>query len=147
MTEAACRREDPTAFYPEDFDGATRRMAASAALRICADCPVRETCLMTALHGERRGRDVYGVRGGVLPWVRADLVESAWDAWIGAKCSDCGRRLTRKRNASNKSRGVPHYAGGICFECAAARGYRIPTIDDPTGDEAMPPMAAVVSAA
>lgn len=50
MAEAACRGVDPGLFYPER--GASTRVPKS----ICADCPVKVTCLDYAIEqGERTG--------------------------------------------------------------------------------------------
>lgn len=54
--DGLCNQTDPEAFYPEQAgDGGT------AAKRVCAACPVRDTCLEDALDRE----EPYGVWGGL----------------------------------------------------------------------------------
>lgn len=63
--QAACQGKDPNLFYPEHrgfWD-------ASAALAICAECPVRDPCLEYALANNER----HGVWGGVLDEERRAL--------------------------------------------------------------------------
>lgn len=57
---AACEGVDVELFYPVTSDPTP---ATREALRICAGCPVRDTCLAEAVaRGER-----YGIWGGTLP--------------------------------------------------------------------------------
>lgn len=53
--QALCAQVDHELFYPEK-GGSTRE-----AKKLCASCPVRETCLEYALDNEER----YGIWGGV----------------------------------------------------------------------------------
>lgn len=59
QSSAACIGEDIELFFPED--GQT----AALAKRICADCPVTQECLESALKVEEGGRHRYGVYGGL----------------------------------------------------------------------------------
>ena len=52
---AACRGVDPEIFHPSDEDD------PSAAKAVCAECPVRESCLEHAL----AVREKHGVWGGL----------------------------------------------------------------------------------
>lgn len=61
---AACRRTNPTVFFPEPPGG------TDDAARVCADCPVRTECLAEAL----KLRDTYGYRGGHTGEERARLL-------------------------------------------------------------------------
>ena len=54
MAEGNCRNYPPAAFFPSDGVGVDR------ARKICATCPVAETCLEYALHN----RIEHGVWGG-----------------------------------------------------------------------------------
>lgn len=54
MAEAACRRADPAAFFPE------RGRDPAPALRVCDRCPVREPCLDYAVATSA----TWGVWGG-----------------------------------------------------------------------------------
>jgi WhiB family redox-sensing transcriptional regulator len=68
---AACRDEDPEAFYPPE--GAWfSDLAEAAAKRICAGCPVRAACLADALDWESP-RERHGVLGGLTAAERARL--------------------------------------------------------------------------
>ena len=53
-SQAACRGADVELFFAED------RAAASQAISICNQCPVRQPCLETAMVE----REAYGVWGG-----------------------------------------------------------------------------------
>ena len=55
MVDARCLDADPEAFFPEK-GGSTRE-----AKRICADCPVTESCLEYALANDER----FGIWGGL----------------------------------------------------------------------------------
>lgn len=120
VIRAACRSEDPTCFFPDDFSGHTRVRSTVAALRICSTCPVRDECLVDALRHERRGMNVFGIRGGMTPRARAELVESMWAAWLGARCSGCGRRLVGEVADEDSRTQARHYRGGVCIQCAAS---------------------------
>jgi hypothetical protein len=60
-------------FFPEEFTGATRRMAERAALGMCGDCPVRVDCLADALREEPTVDQVFGIRGGLTADQRRTL--------------------------------------------------------------------------
>ena len=62
---AACRAEDPEAFFPE-WDSAAR-----AAQAVCAGCPVRAQCLELSLRHWDIGQ--HGVWGGLIATDRAYL--------------------------------------------------------------------------
>jgi len=64
---AACRGEDPDLFYPEPGDASLR----IPALRVCARCSVRETCLRVALD---TGDVEFGIRGGMAARTRKRLL-------------------------------------------------------------------------
>ena len=63
---AACRSHDADLFFP------TSPLDAAAAKRVCADCPVRPTCLADALAWEP-DRKRYGVVGGLTATERRHL--------------------------------------------------------------------------
>jgi WhiB family redox-sensing transcriptional regulator len=67
MAEASCTQVDPDLWFPEV--GQT----ASAAKKICADCPVRKRCADHAvrLEGDISERHRYGVWGGLAAPARA----------------------------------------------------------------------------
>lgn len=63
--EARCAETDPEIFFPEPGQ------SPAAAQQVCADCPVRATCLADALDH----RDIaYGVRGGLTATQRGELL-------------------------------------------------------------------------
>ena len=80
MAEGKCRELPPSTFFPSDGVG------VDAARRICAECPVRRSCLEYALEHDL----VHGIWGGTTPedrqaWRRqrrrhARLRAGAWDA-------------------------------------------------------------------
>ncbi|WNI14466.1 WhiB family transcriptional regulator [Actinacidiphila sp. ITFR-21] len=57
--QAACRTEDPELFFPVGQSG-TAKLQAEQARRVCAQCPVKESCLNDAL----AAGDTSGVWGG-----------------------------------------------------------------------------------
>lgn len=68
--QALCAQTDPELFFPEP--GQSPR----AALRVCADCPVRTHCLTDAL----TRRDIaFGVRGGLTPQQRQAVLRGERD--------------------------------------------------------------------
>lgn len=63
---AACRSE-ADAMHPENNE-----VEIAYAKRICASCPVRRECLEDAL---RTGDNDHGIRGGLRPNERRDIVK------------------------------------------------------------------------
>jgi hypothetical protein len=63
---AACRSHDPDLFHPSS------PAVAAVAKRVCAECPVRATCLADALAWEST-RNRHGIAGGLTPIERARL--------------------------------------------------------------------------
>lgn len=57
---AQCRDARPNRDYDPFFD----REGYEEALALCADCPVRRTCLAEAMTFEAGARRRYGIRGG-----------------------------------------------------------------------------------
>lgn len=57
MTDGLCNQSDPELFFPDKDAPATQ---VDAALRICADCPVRQACRSYAATTEQR----HGIWGG-----------------------------------------------------------------------------------
>ncbi|MGW2404089.1 WhiB family transcriptional regulator [Streptomyces sp. NPDC001739] len=66
---AACAGMDPTFADALFFPASSDRAAITQAKRICAGCPVRDTCLDAALESETR----MGIRGGLTEGERHDL--------------------------------------------------------------------------
>jgi WhiB family redox-sensing transcriptional regulator len=60
----ACRGKDPNIFFIERFQ------RADAARAICKPCPVRQTCLDTAIEEG----DMWAVRGGLTAQQRRPLI-------------------------------------------------------------------------
>ena len=65
MQDGSCRDESPAVFFPSDSLG------VDAARRICAGCPVRETCLEFAL----RNRIEHGVWCGASERQRRRILQ------------------------------------------------------------------------
>ncbi|GAA4978140.1 hypothetical protein GCM10023205_52590 [Yinghuangia aomiensis] len=64
---SACADADPDLFHaPDDEREPARWLRETAALTVCAACPVRAACLAAA----EAERDQYGVRGGTTPAMR-----------------------------------------------------------------------------
>lgn len=69
--EAACAGDSrPDAWFPDGKDKAARKYA----LRRCFSCPVRDLCLEAALRVERKGGDVFGIRGAMTKKDRERLL-------------------------------------------------------------------------
>lgn len=70
---AACRGLDSELFFPVGTPGAPAYEAAVArAKAVCAECPVRDACLLWALdHGVE-----FGVFGGRTEFERTDLLRA-----------------------------------------------------------------------
>lgn len=66
--DALCAQVDPDLFFPETDRGAAFERQATAAMRVCAGCPVREQCLDYALHALGDG-----IAGGTTPEERVAL--------------------------------------------------------------------------
>lgn len=77
--DAACAGLDTAMFYQADNErGASVRRREARAKAICADCPVIDVCLRTAL----RNHEPFGVWGGMSPDERTRLVSEV--SGIGA---------------------------------------------------------------
>nr|WP_079767805.1 WhiB family transcriptional regulator [Mycobacteroides abscessus] len=60
--EALCRAVDPELFFhPEGERGVARRVRQQRARRVCAACPVMETCRQFAINS----RQLHGIWGGL----------------------------------------------------------------------------------
>ena len=69
----ACLTADPDLFFPIAVgDGDTAGQQVSRALRICADCPVRQQCLEFAM----RTREPAGIWGGTTPEERVRVLRA-----------------------------------------------------------------------
>ena len=79
-TRAACRGADPELWFPDRGDHAT----ITAALAVCAECPVRPECLDESLR----------------------LPASTTGIWGGE--TDRGRRRIRRQRAHEAITGVPY---------------------------------------
>ena len=124
---AACTSADPDAWFP---DPGEEPQTTKFARRICADCPVRRSCLLAALvsdekgmwagtrHGDRR-RVWRKLKGGadVAETVTRVLDEAAWQA---------NRRRAQAvvHEWRQQGCGTPSgYDGGCrCDQCRAASG-------------------------
>ena len=62
---------DPDEWFPLSIEPATARHEASAAIAVCATCPVRTECLALSLRHWAVGR--HGIWGGLVPADRARL--------------------------------------------------------------------------
>lgn len=71
LDQAACKGMDIEVFFPPNPTG--RRYDYSAALAVCASCPVVQECRDDALATERFGERREGVRGGLPPAERDQL--------------------------------------------------------------------------
>ena len=61
---AACKGQDTAKFFPNPSD----HEAANWALAWCEACPVRQSCLLSALSTELDGSDMkHGIWGGTTP--------------------------------------------------------------------------------
>lgn len=92
--DAACRYEDPALWFPKRAEGEVNRGEDGKA--ICARCPVVETCLRAAIHGNEK----QGVWGGAGEPTRRRL-----------------SKLTRGRGAE------AHPPGCACLFCIAIREH------------------------
>jgi WhiB family redox-sensing transcriptional regulator len=63
---AACRTHDPDLFFPSS------PLGVAAAKQVCAECPVRASCLTDALAWET-DRSRHGIAGGLTPTERRRL--------------------------------------------------------------------------
>jgi WhiB family redox-sensing transcriptional regulator len=69
----ACLTADPDLFFPVAVgDGDAARQQVSRALRICADCTVKQQCLEFAM----RTREPVGIWGGTTPEERARVLRA-----------------------------------------------------------------------
>lgn len=58
-----CERS-PKYFFPEDYpDPDLRRVSTRIAKRLCAECPIKQTCFTYAIESNQR----YGIWAGTLP--------------------------------------------------------------------------------
>src|SRR5579871_927708 len=67
----ACLNADPDLFFPVAVGDAAGQQV-SRALRICADCPVKQQCLEFAM----RTREPAGIWGGTTPEERVRVLRS-----------------------------------------------------------------------
>ena len=75
-TQAACRTApDPELFFPAPLSGRNADQIYAPARRVCAQCPVRNDCLLEAMavEGDRNVQYRAGVWGGLSPGQRVDL--------------------------------------------------------------------------
>jgi len=72
--DAACANEDTLLWFPVGFSGPALEQAAQAK-QVCADCPVREPCLVFAVTTNQE----YGIWGG-LDELERHQVRRAWRA-------------------------------------------------------------------
>ncbi|MFB0617289.1 WhiB family transcriptional regulator [Streptomyces sp. AGS-58] len=95
--QAACRDQDLTIFYPEDFPAGLVLMVTREAKSVCARCPVIEECLKAAMARSEPN----GVWGGL------DKDE---------------RRILRRREQRRHRRAARKQGGGDDAEAAAGTG-------------------------
>lgn len=71
--DALCTQYDPSLFIGTDTGTKeqSRKFKPTEALKICARCPVKQTCLDYALEAQKEFR-LYGVWGGVTERVRQE---------------------------------------------------------------------------
>jgi WhiB family redox-sensing transcriptional regulator len=112
--DAACLGEDPAMFFPGQGE------AHGPALRICADCPVKEPCLEHALKHERSG-----IWGGTSERERRRLrrmvgIEEPKELGLAPGRASPGNPRGTYCNGTNAS----YHSGCRCVECGAAhRAY------------------------
>jgi WhiB family redox-sensing transcriptional regulator len=80
---AKCRDMNAEDFFPVIGErgvapkvGATRAKWDQAALALCAGCPIMAECRELALRDEAGVDGCYGVRGGLMPWARRELIQA-----------------------------------------------------------------------
>lgn len=76
--DAACTEVGHHMFFPDPMDPGARTYVKEAKA-VCALCPVLVECLDDAYAieaGQPSSVRVYGVRGGMAPWERAELYRS-----------------------------------------------------------------------
>ena len=80
MSQARCLGDDTEKWFTEDPD------AERELLRICSDCPVRQTCLneQLAFEGSSGRSNRYGVFGGLTPTQRWKLARDDADRHVTA---------------------------------------------------------------
>lgn len=69
---AACRDADPDLFFPVTL--AEQEAVTSAALAVCATCPVQQACLLDELRFPSPHQ--HGVRGGMTAAARRSVMRS-----------------------------------------------------------------------
>lgn len=118
--QAACYGIPTKDYDPWFATGKTPSAEYDVARRVCAGCPVRQMCLDEALREEKQGpeADVHGVRGGLTPHERIDLLHGKErPEFCGTKKgTDAGWQRHRRR------------AQAPCRECQqahsdSAKGY------------------------
>lgn len=92
MQKGKCRELPPETFFPSDGVG------VEIARRICADCPVKESCLEYALHN----RIEHGVWGGASERER--------------------RRIARRRRGVAATSPIPSPGATAASEASTTRG-------------------------
>jgi hypothetical protein len=77
-TGASCVKHDPSLFFPEtERNGSEERKSELAmksinALKICAECPIRQACLDNSFTSIDTIN--YGIFGGTLPYERREAI-------------------------------------------------------------------------
>lgn len=71
IDHALCAQVGTDLFFPEAGS------SVIPAKRVCAKCTVRTECLESALAEEEDGGHLYGVRGGMSPRQRRDLMRAS----------------------------------------------------------------------
>jgi hypothetical protein len=104
MDHAACANRGNRRFYSDD------EAQQLAALRVCAECPVRHDCLKYALDGEER----FGVWGGLTTKQRLQLLSARP---VVRRCVECAGVYTTERGATHRST----YCGPECRDAAGRR--------------------------
>jgi hypothetical protein len=108
-TGASCVKHDPSLFFPEtERNGSEERKSELAmksinALKICAECPIRQACLDNSFTSIDTIN--YGIFGGTLPYERREA--------IGKKSREMNNNTTYYQHTYRKiadEQGVPrHY--------------------------------------
>ena len=107
QSDAACRDADPELFFPAAEYGPAHREQVQAAKAVCADCPVREECLIFALEAL-----AHGVAGGLDEHERRALRRAR--AATGATTIDVGlERAVRARRGRARGRTVTAIAAEL----------------------------------
>jgi hypothetical protein len=105
MDHAACANRGNRRFYSDD------EAQQLAALRVCAECPVRHDCLIYALDGEER----FGVWGGLTTKQRLQLLGARP---VVRRCVECANTYETPRD---ESRHRSLYCTTACKDAAKRR--------------------------